>query len=214
MTKALIAGILTLGLMACSGASSKEEPGTGQVVSNAPSRRTLSSGTRVNATIDNAFSSHHSDAGATLTASVSDNVTDGNGHVVIPAGSVVGLRIALLEPAGNKSKHDGKIEIDVTSVTIRGQAYSVDTRLDPVPHQLKGRNVGAGDVAKVGAGAAIGAVAGRLIGGNTKGAVIGGVVGAGGGTAVAVHGADRDVVVAAGTPVGFSLPQSLTVSTR
>jgi hypothetical protein len=57
-------------------------------------------------------------------------------------------------------------------------------------------------------------VAGRLIGGDTKGAVIGGAVGAGGGTAVAVHWASRDVVVPVGTRVTFSLSQSFTASNR
>jgi hypothetical protein len=213
MSKVLLAGMLVLGLVACSAASGKEEAG-GTVVNNAPAQRTLAGGTRIDATIDNGFSSRHSDAGETLTATVSADVKDRNGHVVIPAGSTVALKIAQLEPATNKSQEDGKIAVDVTSVTVRGQVYGVSTRLDPVTHQLKGRGVGTGEVEKVGAGAAIGAVAGRLIGGNTKGAVIGGVVGAGGGTAVAVHWASRDVVVAAGTRVGFSLPQSLTVATR
>ena len=215
MSKTLLAGMLVLGLVACSPASGKEaDSSTSRVVNNRPSQRTLAGGTRIGATIDNALSSRHNEAGETLTASVSADVTDGNGHVVIPAGSVVGLRIAQLEPATNKSQHDGKIALDVTSVTVRGQVYSLSTQLDPVTHQLQGRGVGTGEVEKVGAGAAIGAIAGRLIGGNTQGAVIGGAVGAGGGAAVAVHWASRDVVVPAGTQVGFSLPQSLTVSTR
>jgi hypothetical protein len=203
-----------LGLVACSAASGKEEAGTGQVVNNSPAQRTLAEGTRIDATIDDALSSRHNDAGETITATVSADVKDANSHVVIPAGSTVGLRIAQLEPATNKSQHDGKIALDVTSVTVRGRVYNVSTQLDPVTHQLKGRGVGTGEVEKVGAGAAIGAVAGRLIGGNTNGAVIGGAIGAGGGTAVAVHWASRDVVVPAGTHVAFSLPQSLTVATR
>ena len=215
MSKTLLAGMLALGVVACSPASGKDADGSaGRVVNYAPAQRTLAVGTRINATMDDSLSSRHNEAGETLTATVSTDVKDGGGHVVIPAGSAVGLTIAQLKPATNKSQEDGTIAIDVTSVTVRGQVYRVSTQLDPVTHQLQGRGVTAGDAGKVGAGAAIGAIAGRLIGGNTKGAVIGGAVGAGGGTAVAVHWASRDVVVSSGTHVVFSLPQSLTVSTR
>jgi hypothetical protein len=205
-----------LGLAACSPASGKEEAAstTADVASSAPAQRTLGEGTRIEATIENALSSRHDKAGDAIAAAVSADVRDGDGHVVIPAGSALELRIVELEPATNKSQDDGKIAIDVSSVTIRGQVYRVATRLDPVTHQLEGRGVTTGEVEKVGAGTAIGALAGRLIGGDTKGAVIGGAVGAGGGTAVAVHWASRDVVVAPGTRVGFSLPHSLTVSAR
>jgi hypothetical protein len=204
-----------VGLVACSPASGKEaDSSPARVVDSRPSQRTLGEGTRIEATIDDALSSRQNKAGETITATVSADVRDRNGHVVIPAGSSVGLTIAQLEPATNKSQHDGKIALDVTSVTVRGRVYRVSARLDPVTHQLKGRGVGTGEVEKVGAGAAIGALAGRLIGGDTKGAVIGGAIGAGGGTAVAVHWASRDVVVLSGTQVAFSLPQSLTVATR
>jgi len=215
MSKTLLAGMLVLGLVACSPASGKEEANsTGRVVDAAPAQRTLVAGTQIEATIEDSLSSRHNKAGETVTATVSADVRDGRGHVVIPAGSALGLRIAELEPATNKSQDDGKIALDVPSVTVRGQVYRVSTRLDPVAHQLQGRGVTAGEAEKVGVGTAIGALAGRLIGGDTKGAVIGGAVGAGGGTAVAIHWASRDVVVSPGTHVVFSLPLALTVSTR
>jgi hypothetical protein len=209
MSRTLLAAILVLGLAACSPASGKDADS-----GNRSAQRTLVEGTRIEATIGDALSSRHNEAGETLAATVSADVEDGSGHVVIPAGSAVALRIVQLEPATNKSQDDGKITLEATSVTVRGRVYTMSARLDPVAHQLKGRGVTTGDAAKVGAGAAIGALAGRLIGGDTKGAVIGGAVGAGGGTAVAVHWASRDVVVPVGTHVAFSLPQSLTVSTR
>ena len=63
----------------------------------------------------------------------------------------------------------------------------------------------AGDVAKVGAGTAIGAMAGRVIGGNTKGAVIGGIIGGAVGTQRAIETQDRDVVVPASSRVEITL---------
>ena len=61
------------------------------------------------------------------------------------------------------------------------------------------------EAAKVGVGAAGGAVVGRAFGGNSTGAVIGGVVGAAGGAVVASQTAARDVVVKARTPVALVL---------
>ena len=80
----------------------------------------------------------------------------------------------------------------------------------PVPRELRGRGVTGGDAAKVGVGAAGGAVLGRVLGGSTKGAVIGGVVGAAGGAVVASQTATKDVVVTAKTPLVLVLTEPLT----
>jgi hypothetical protein len=215
MSKTLLAGILVLGLVACSAASGKEEAGsTARAVSTRPAQRTLVSGTSIEARLQDSLSSRRNKAGETLRATVSADAKDAYGQVAIPAGSTVGLRIAQLEPATNKSQADGKIALEVTSVTVRGQTYQLSSKVNSVPHQLVGRGVTGGEVEKAGGGAVIGAVVGRVIGGDTKGAVIGGAVGAAAGTAAAVHWASRDVVVTPGTPIVFSLAQALTVAAR
>jgi hypothetical protein len=53
-----------------------------------------------------------------------------------------------------------------------------------------------------------------VIGKSTKGTVIGGAAGAIAGTAVAVHYAYRDVVVAANTPITFTLSRVLTMANK
>jgi hypothetical protein len=208
----LVVGLVVVGLAACSPASAKDEAGS--AISSRPAQRTLVSGTRIEARLQDSLSSRHNKAGESLRATVSADVKDAYGGVAIPAGSTVGLRIAQLEPATNKSQADGKITLVVTSMTVRGQTYQVSSTVNAVPHQLKGRGVTAGEVEKAAGGAVIGAVAGRVIGGDTKGAVIGGAVGAAAGTAAAVHWASRDVVVTPGTTISFSLAQALTVAAR
>jgi len=216
MSKTLLARMLALGVVACSPANAKPEAGstTAKAVSTLPAQRTLVSGRQVEATIQDSISSRHNTAGEMLRATVSADVKDAYGRVAIPAGSAVTLRITQLEAATNKSDADGKIALEVASVMIHGQGYSVNAPVESVPHQLVGRGVTAGEVEKVGGGAAIGAVVGRVIGGDTKGAVIGGAVGAAAGTAAAVHWASRDVVVTPGTSIVFSLTHSLTVAAR
>jgi hypothetical protein len=211
----LVVALVVVGLAACSPASAKDEADSkARAVSYGPAQRTLLSGTTIAARIQDSLSSRHNKAGEILRATVSADVKDASGGIAIPAGSTVGLRIAQLEPATNKSQADGKIALVVTSVTVRGQTYQVSSTVNPVTHQLVGRGVTAGEVEKAAGGAVIGAVAGRVIGGDTKGAVIGGAVGAAAGTAAAVHWASRDVVVTPGTTITFSLPQALTVTAR
>jgi hypothetical protein len=178
----------------------------------APSPRTLAAGTLIPAEMTDSINSRHDKAGKTVSARVSSDVRDQAGRVVIPAGSLVKLTVTALAPAENKSSKDGKLDFEATSVNVNGRIYALDAEVDPVDHILKGRGVTGGDVAKVGAGTAIGAIGGRLIGGNTKGAVIGGLVGAGAGTAVAVQTADRDVVVRPGAAVRITLRGTLVAS--
>jgi hypothetical protein len=80
----------------------------------------------------------------------------------------------------------------------------------PIPRELRGRGVTGKEAAKVGVGAAGGAVLGRVVGGNTRGAVIGGVAGAAAGAVVANQTAIRDVVVKAKTPVVMVLTEPMT----
>jgi len=66
-------------------------------------------------------------------------------------------------------------------------------------------------VKKVGAGAAIGALAGQLLGRNTKSTVIGGAVGAAAGAAVAAGTADYDGCLATTGAISIALNKPLRV---
>ncbi|MEP6473835.1 MAG: hypothetical protein ABJC74_08945, partial [Gemmatimonadota bacterium] len=150
------------------------------------------------------ISSRHTMVPYAFNTTVATDVMDATGAVVIPAGSVLRLRLTEFASAPNKSAKDGKIAAIILTLTINGKAYTPTGTVDSIAHLLKGRGVTAGTVAKVGGGAAAGAVIGGLIG-KTKGAVIGGVVGAGAGTAVAVESGDRDVVIMPGSRVYVTL---------
>ena len=150
------------------GAGSATRPAPGPASS--PSRGlTLASGTQINATTQRTISSRHDKAGDTFTASVSSDVKDGRGRVVIPAGSTLNLTITELQPANDKSKADGRITVLVNSVTVRGgYTYPVSGGITSMAHTLKGRGVGATEVEKTAAGAVIGGIAGRVIGGSSR----------------------------------------------
>ena len=169
----------------------------------AASGRSLAAGTTFSATTNSRISSATNKVGETLTASVASDVKDASGHVVIPAGSTVRLRITALHESENKSDATGTLALAVQSVDIGGKSYPLDGTVH-VPRTLAGRKTNVNDVAKVGAGAGIGAVAGRVLGGS-KGTVIGGVLGGAVGAQRAVETKDRDVVVASGSTARIEL---------
>jgi hypothetical protein len=171
-------------------------------------RRTLPVGTEIKVSLNDSINSRHDTVGQPLSAHVMEAVTSPAGETMIRAGAPVRLTITKLEPAKSRSAA-GQVTFRVDGIEVGGRLQEISADVRPVPHELRGRGVTTQDAAKVGVGAAGGAVLGRVIGGNTKGAVIGGVVGAAGGAVVAHQTATRDVIVGAKTPLIFVLTEQL-----
>jgi hypothetical protein len=178
----------------------------------APTSYTLRAGTEVSASVDDSISTRHAKPGDAFTATVSESVRDRSGHVVIPAGSTISGTVVHADPAPNP-RASGSLELAVTKVTVRGRAYTVDGTVESKDTVMQGRGVTGADAAKVGGGAAIGAVAGRLLGGG-KGTVIGGVAGAAAGAGAASRSRDVDIVLPKGAGMRVRLTSPLTVSVR
>ncbi|MGH7518609.1 MAG: hypothetical protein ACREOC_14275 [Gemmatimonadales bacterium] len=173
----------------------------------------LASGTVIRATMDDSISSRRNKAGETVTATTIADLKDARGRTVIPAGSTITMTITAIKESENKSDKTGTLTLNVSDVTVNGKSYALNASIDSVSRSLQGRKTNEGDIAKVGAGTAIGAVVGRVIGGSTKGAVIGGVIGGAVGTQRAVETKDRDVVVPAGSRITFTLTETFTPTT-
>lgn len=169
--------------------------------------RTVPAGTTIHAALEDSIHSRLDVSGKVVEAKVMQNVRGPDGRTLIPAGAPVRLTVTQVKPGRGDRK--GVLEIRADSITVGGEARKLEARLQPVSHELRGRGVTGEEAAKVGVGAAGGAVVGRVIGGNTKGAVIGGVVGAAGGAVVASETAAKDVVVKARTPVVLVLTAPL-----
>jgi hypothetical protein len=177
----------------------------------APAPLALASGTVIPTAVDQEINSRSNKKGEIVTTTVSSDVTDSRGRVIIPAGAKVTMTITEIRESENKGDQTGKLTLTPTEVAIGGRSYPLAASAEALDRHLKDRKTNAGDVAKVGAGAAIGALAGRVIGGNTKGAVIGGVIGGAVGTQRAVETQDRDVVVPAGSRVQLTLQGGLII---
>ncbi len=175
-----------------------------------PVVRALAAGATVSTTVDREITSRADKAGQTVTSTVSADVRDASGAVVIPAGSRVTLTISEIHESENKGDKTGKLTLVPSAVEIGGASYPLEASAMPLDRTLRDRKTNAGDVAKVGVGAGAGAVLGRVIGGNTKGAVIGGIIGGAVGTQRAVETQDRDVVVPSGSRVELTLHGAFT----
>jgi hypothetical protein len=172
--------------------------------------RTLAAGATLSATTDAEINSSKNKVGDEVSATVATDVKDASGRVVIPAGSKVTLQVTAIKESENKGDTTGTLTLKPTAVSINGVSHPLTASISGVQTKLEGRKTNVGDIAKVGAGTAAGAIVGRVIGGSTKGAIIGGIIGGAVGTQRAIETKDRDVVVPQGTTVNLTIDQTFT----
>jgi hypothetical protein len=178
---------------------------------SAPASRSLESGRHFTVATRDTISSRTAKSGDSFSATVLNDVQDNWGRVAIPAGAIAyGTITEVKRAAGPNSS--GTLTLVVSSVTVRGKNYSIDTSIDSLATERQGRGISTGDAAKVAGGAAAGAIIGQVIGKNTKGTVIGAVVGGAVGAGYAVATKDSDIRLPEGTHIVVTLRQRLSVS--
>src|SRR6185369_705803 len=123
--------------------------------------------------------------GRVFTGNVAQNVLDRSGNIAIPAGSNVEMMV--------RSTANNEISLDLDSITVNGERYSVDTDPNSVTASRKeGIGVNGRTGEYVGGGAAIGAIIGAITGGG-KGAAIGAGAGAAAGAGAQILTRGRSV---------------------
>jgi len=137
---------------------------------------------------------------AKYTGSVSTDVTDSSGAVIIPRGSRATL-VAVPNPDGKDTT------LDLRSVTVGGQHYLLTTQTKSGSSAPGGLGANARTGKYVGGGAAVGAVLGAIFGG-AKGAAIGAIAGGGAGAGTQVY-TGRKKEIPAETELSFKLAQDL-----
>lgn len=164
--------------------------------------RTIPADTEIKVRTDTAIPPNPA-VGTVYTASVSDDVPDGQGGVAIPRGSRARL-VAQAAPDGKDTV------LDLRSVSVNGARYDLDAA-GTQGTSSSGSGLGANKrTAKyVGGGAAIGAVLGALLGGG-KGAAIGAIVGGGAGAGGQVLTGKKGLP--AETQLTYKTAQPLTMS--
>jgi hypothetical protein len=170
----------------------------------APLALTVPSGTELAIRINEHISVKHSHAGDRFSGEVVEPVVQ-NGTIVIPKGTPVGGRIDESHRRGH-FKGRSILELRLTSLTLNGSQYALDTHDNVRTKKGKGKRSSAFIAGMTGAGMLIGGVATGGVG-----LAIGGAAGAGAGTALAGGTGNRDIEIPAESIVHFKLADDLVV---
>jgi hypothetical protein len=161
-------------------------------------------GTTLTITTGQALSSKTSQTGQTFMGTLAQPVSVA-GKSAIPAGSTVSGTVVTAKSKG-KIKGQGELDLALTSVTVRGQTYNIQTGV--IDNTVKGK--GKRTAVATGGGAAGGALIGGIAGGG-KGAGIGALVGAGAGLIGGTLTGNQQIEIPAESALSFRLSAPLTL---
>lgn len=170
-----------------------------------PPTVTIPAGTDLAIRIDQRISVKTSHVGDKFTGEVVNPVVGSEGKVLVPKLSPVGGVIDAAKKRGH-FKGASDLELRLTSLTLNGTEYPLETR--DLAERKKGK--GKRSAAMIGGGAGLGMLIGGLASGGT-GLLIGGLAGGGAGTAAAGLTGNRDLEIPAESVVHFKLAQDLAV---
>ena len=144
-------------------------------------------------------------AGAPFDGELVEPVVGDNGRVIIPKGTPVGGVVDASHRRGH-FKGSSILELRLTSLTLSGTRYPLET------HDLTRTKKGKGkrSAAFIGGGAGLGMLIGGIATGGT-GLLIGGLAGGGAGTGVAALTGNRDLDIPSESIVRFKLADTLTL---
>jgi hypothetical protein len=161
-------------------------------------------GTTLTVRVGQALSSKTSQSGQTFLATLAQPVSVG-GRSAIPAGATISGTVVSAKSKG-RIKGEGELSLALTSVTVKGQTYPIQTGVLDSTTKGKGKRT----AATTGGGAAGGALIGGIAGGG-KGAGIGALVGAGAGLVGGAMTGNQQIEIPAESALSFRLSAPLTL---
>ena len=151
-----------------------------------------------------ALSSKDNQSGDTFLATVANPVTV-RGETVVPAGAQAQGTVVEAVAKG-KIKGAASLRLELTSLTIHGNNYPIQSSMAGFSEKGKGKRT----AVTTGGGAALGALIGGLAGGG-KGAAIGVLAGGGAGFAGGALTGNKQIELPAETALTFKLRQAVTL---
>jgi hypothetical protein len=170
-----------------------------------PTEVNIPAGTELAIRINQSISVKRTPAGSGFDGEVVESWVDANGRVILPKGTPVGGVVDVSHKRGH-FKGASILELRLTSLTLNGTRYPLQTR--DMTRTKKGK--GKRSAAFIGGGTGLGMLIGGVASGGT-GLLIGGLAGAGGGTALGGLTGNRDIVIPAESIVRFRLADDLTL---
>ncbi len=144
-------------------------------------------------------------AGTRFDGELVDPWTDANGRVILPQGTPVGGVVDASHRRGH-FKGSSILELRLTSLTLNGVQFPLETR--DLVRTKKGK--GKRSAAFIGGGSGLGMLIGGVASGGT-GLLIGGLAGGGAGTALGGMTGNRDIDIPAESIVRFKLADDLVL---
>lgn len=192
----LLAALLAVLVAGCSAAS-----GTDRVE--------VARGTTLTGTLDQELSTKTASKGDAVSATVTAPVRDEEGTVLIPSGARLHGSVTGVRDEGTEEK-PAYLAVQFDELEVRGSTVGIDSSevvevnpaIESEPHD---------EAAKIGGGAAAGAILGGLITGEAEGAIAGGIVGAAAGTAITLGTAHKHAYLPRGSRVRVELKHELAV---
>jgi len=180
---------------------------SGPTVSAVPQPVSVSiqAGTTLTIRIDQHISVKTSHAGDTFTGEMAEAVLASDNSVLLPKGATV---TGVVDVSHRRGHFKGRslLELRLTSLTLNGTQYQLETRDLARSKKGKGRR----STALIAGGSGLGMLVGGLATGGV-GLVVGGLVGGGAGTATAGLTGNRDIEIPAESIVNFKLADDLVV---
>lgn len=178
-------------------------------IASGADRVEVASGTVLTATLDQELTTKASSEGDPVTATVTAPVTGEGGAVLVPAGAKLHGEVTGVRDEGDRER-PAYLAIRFDRLETRGSTVSLDSaRLIEANPAVESETHD--EVAKIGGGAAAGALLGGLISGEAEGAVAGGLVGAVAGTAVTLGTAHQHAYLPRGSRVRVELRRPIEV---
>jgi hypothetical protein len=181
------------------------QPGPGAPPVIRPAEVNIPAGSTLTIRINQRISVKTTPAGSRFDGEVAEPWVDSNGHVVLPKGTPVEGVVDASHKRGH-FKGASILQLRLTSLTLNGARYPVETR--DLTETKKGK--GKRSTAMIGGGAGLGMLIGGVASGGT-GLLIGGLAGGGAGTAAAGLTGNRDLDIPAESIVHFKLADDLTL---
>jgi BON domain-containing protein len=164
----------------------------------------IPAGTVLTVRTGQALSSKNSQSGQTFLATLAQPVSV-EGRQALSAGSTVSGTVVTAKAKG-KIKGEGQLDLALTSVSVGGHKYAIQTGVLSSTSKGKGKRT----AATTGGGAAGGALIGGIAGGG-KGAAIGAGVGAAAGFVGGALTGNKQIEIPAEAALSFTLAQPLTL---
>jgi hypothetical protein len=168
-----------------------------------PADVNIPAGSELAIRINQSINVKHTAPGTQFDGEVVDAWVDANGRVILPKGTPVG---GVVDESHRRGHFKGRsvLELRLTSLTLNGQQYPLNTRDLRETKKGKGRR----SAGLIGGGAGLGMLIGGVASGGT-GLLIGGLAGGGAGTAAAGLTGNRDLDIPAESIVHFKLADDL-----